>query len=133
MTDLTRHTIVRFAVVGVGVALIYVLLYVAFLGQGMQQPFANGLSFLLAVIVQYIAQTSWTFRRPLALPDQILRFICTIGLGLIVSALITGRLGPMLGLSDWMAAVIVTVVLPVQNFLFFRGWVFSTTRVSLER
>lgn len=123
----------RFAVVGVGVAASYVLLYLALLALGMGQPMANLLAFGLAVSGQYVAQTMWTFRRPLALPNQISRFLFTISLGLVMSALITGYLGPSLGWPDWISAAVVTVVLPVQNYLFFRNWVFSEPAVSVER
>lgn len=127
-----QGTLLRFAVVGAGVALCYVLLYLGFQALGLAQSVANVLAFLIAVSGQYVAQTTWTFRRPLALPSQVGRFVVTIGLGLLVSALITGSLGPMLGWADWLAAAVVTVVLPVQNYLFFRNWVFSEPGVSVE-
>jgi len=128
-----RGIMLRFAVVGAGVAAFYVLLYLGFQSIGLGQPLANALAFLMAVTGQYVAQTTWTFRRPLTLPNQISRFVVTISLGLVVSALITGALGPALGWADWVSAAVVTVVLPVQNFLFFRNWVFSETGGSVER
>ncbi|MEX0303873.1 MAG: GtrA family protein [Leisingera sp.] len=117
--------ILRFSVVGATVAGLYVLGYSALLGAGMAQPAANALAFAAAVAVQYVLQTAWTFRRPLALPDQMARFACTIAAGFAVSALITGALGPALGWADWLSAAAVTVILPIQNFIIFRLWVYA--------
>jgi len=130
---LSQRTFLRFAVVGTGVAALYFLGYLTLLSLGLAVPLANFLAFVLAVLVQYVGQTAWTFRRPLALPDQISRFAFTISIGLLVSALITGTLGPGLGWSNWISAAVVTVVLPVQNYLFFRIWVFSESNVPVER
>lgn len=117
--------ILRFATVGGAVAVLYVGLYVAFLTAGLPQAWANGAAFALAVCVQYVGQTWWTFRRPLAVPDQARRFACTVGFGFLTSGLITGLAGPALGLSDTLSAAIVAVVLPVQNYVIFRLWVFA--------
>jgi len=117
--------LLRFAVVGTGVAALYVLMYLGFLGLGLVQTMANALAFLLAVIVQYVGQTRWTFRRPLVLPDQIVRFVCTIGLGFLLSAGTTGVVGPMMYWHDAVSAAVVAVVLPVLNYLIFRVWVFA--------
>ncbi len=130
MTQKKKGQVIRFAMVGIGVAVIYVLLYLAFLELGINQVTANIVAFLLAVVVQYLGQTVFTFHKPLGLPDQIIRFICIIGLGLLVSALITGFLGPSLGWPNWISAALVTIILPVQNFLFFKIWVFTETGVS---
>lgn len=117
--------ILRFSVVGATVAGLYVLGYTALLAAGLPQAPANALAFAAAVAVQYILQTWWTFRRPLGLPDQMARFACTIAAGFAVSALITGMIGPMLGWADWLSAAAVTVILPVQNFIIFRLWVYA--------
>ena len=117
--------ILRFSVVGATVAGLYVLGYSALLAAGVAQAAANALAFAVAVGVQYVLQTAWTFRRPLGLPDQMVRFAVTIAAGFAVSALITGAIGPMLGWVDWLAAAAVTVILPVQNFIIFRLWVYA--------
>ncbi len=124
MTRPALHQTLRFAVVGGAVAVFYVLLYTA-LKPVLSQAAANALAFLLAVALQYVAQTVYTFRRPLAVPTQIGRFTAMVGCGLIVSAVITGWVGPTLGWPDWAAATTVTVVLPVQNYLFMKFWVYS--------
>lgn len=125
MINAAQAQFLRFAVVGTVVAVLYVLMYLAFLALGLTQPVANFLAFLVAVSVQYVGQTWWTFRKPLGRPEQIIRFGCTIGLGFLVSAGITGVLGPMLNWPDAVSAAVVAVVLPVQNYLIFRIWVFA--------
>jgi putative flippase GtrA len=123
----------RFGVVGATVAVVYIALYLMLLAFGVARLEANLVAFLLAIVLQYLGQTLWTFRRPLAVPDQLGRFLFTISLGLVVSGLITGTLGPALGWANWVSAAIVTVVLPVQNYLFFRNWVFSDKKNPMEK
>ncbi|AHD08428.1 GtrA family protein [Phaeobacter gallaeciensis] len=117
--------LIRFAIVGVSVAAIYVLLFLGFLHVGLVAWLANALAFGLAVLVQYVGQTVWTFRQKLGQPDQALRFGCTIGLGFVASGLLTGVIGPMLSWPDWLAASTAAVWLPVQNYLFFKIWVYA--------
>lgn len=125
MITAAQAQFLRFAIVGTVVAGFYVSIYLAFLALSLDQPLANFLAFLIAVTVQYVGQTWWTFRKPLGRPDQIVRFACTIGLGYLVSAGITGFLGPVLDWPAYVSASVVAVVLPVQNYLIFRIWVFA--------
>lgn len=121
------HTrrISRFALVGVLIAGLYVVLYLAFLHVGMPRGAANVAAFGLAVAAQYGGQARFTFQRDLADPAQMLRFGIMAGCGLITSALITGLVAPVLALDDWFAAAAVAVILPVQNFVLMTLWVFS--------
>ncbi|UWR87739.1 GtrA family protein [Phaeobacter inhibens] len=117
--------LIRFAIVGVSVAAIYVFLFLGFLHIGLAAGLANALAFGLAVLAQYVGQTVWTFRQKLGQPDQALRFGYTVGLGFVTSALLTGVIGPMLGWPEWLAATTAAVWLPVQNYLFFKIWVYA--------
>ena len=120
----------RFALVGVAVAGLYILLYLAFLAGGLAQPIANATAFLLAIAFQYFAQARFTFAAPLNDAPQILRFTAMITAGLITSAIITGWIGPALALPDWASALAVTIILPIQNFLLMSRWVFSPAQKS---
>lgn len=123
---LLRDTrILRFALVGALTALSYVLLYLAFLAAGLIQPLANGIAFGLAVALQYLGQTRFTFRRPLGQPDQALRFAVMIGCGLMTSAVLTGLVAPALAMPHWVAAASVAGILPVQNYILMKLWVYS--------
>jgi putative flippase GtrA len=120
----TNH-ISRFALVGVSIAALYVLLYLLFLQIGIHQGGANAMAFVIAVAVQYAGQARFTFAKQLADPAQILRFGAMTGGGFVTSALLTGYIAPALALDNWIAAVAVTLILPVQNYLLMTLWVFT--------
>ncbi|WP_138934707.1 GtrA family protein [Roseovarius arcticus] len=115
----------RFALVGVGIAALYVALYLIFLRAGLGQGAGNALAFAIAVAVQYAAQARFTFHRQLNDPRQMLRFGMMIAGGFATSALITGVVAPHYLLEPWIAAIAVTLILPVQNFIIMTLWVFS--------
>ncbi len=115
----------RFALVGVSTAALYVLLYLVFLQTGMPQARANALAFLSAIVAQYAGQACFTFGKQLADPPQILRFGVMTGLGFISSTVLTSYIAPLLAFEDWIAAVAVTLILPVQNYIIMTLWVFT--------
>ena len=125
-------SLLRFALVGAAVALAYVALYLLLLQAGLGRGLANALAFGLAVAGQYLGQTLFTFRRPLNAPRQVLRFAAMIGLGLVSSAAITGALAPALGLPDPVAALAVTVILPIQNYILMKAWVYAAPATCSE-
>lgn len=124
--------LIRFAIVGASVAAIYAALYLGLLALGTAQAPANVLAFLIAVAVQYVGQAGFTFGAPLADGGQITRFALMIGLGLATSTLITAWMAPAAGAPDWAAALAVTLLLPVQNYLFMTLWVFANTRPQMD-
>lgn len=132
MTRRNGRQLARFAIVGAIVALTYVALYLLLMRFGLTRGPANALAFCVAVGLQYLGQTRWTFEQPLKQGGQALRFIITICLGLAVSALITGFVGPAMGWPEAAAAVAVILWLPVQNFIFFRLWVYASPIQSAE-
>lgn len=120
-----KGVILRFGAIGVAVAGVYVLLYLALQGLGMPRVGANALAFGVAILVQYAGQARFTFGRRMADSAQIARFGVMIALGFVTSAVITGVIAPQMGLADWLGAVAVTLILPVQNFVLMTLWVFS--------
>lgn len=114
----------RFCVIGFLVAVVYVSLYTLLYRVGVDPFTANSLAYILAVIVQYVGQTVWTFRRQLWDGQQSVRFFTVIGLGLVYSSLVAGDLGPSLGWRPWVSAGLVAVTLPVLNYISFRLWVY---------
>ncbi len=119
-----RRRIFRFAVVGTGVAIYYMAAFLGLLHLLNSPWIANLLAFGSAIMIQYVGQTAWTFGKPLAVPAQFGRFLCMIGLGLIVSSVITGIAGPRLGLPEFVSAAMVVVILPIVNFVILRLWVY---------
>jgi putative flippase GtrA len=124
--------LLRFAIVGASVALIYVLSYVILLSLGLSQPFANAVAFLLAIAFQYVGQASFTFGKRINDRTQLVRFFCMTGLGFLLAALITGIIGPMLGVANWVAAIAVTIILPAQNYIIMTVWVFTQATKTNE-
>jgi putative flippase GtrA len=117
--------LLRFALVGGTVALVYMAAYLGLMALGVPQIIANVLAFLGAVALQYLGQAVFTFRAPLRDRAQAIRFIAMILCGLVTAALITGPAAAALDLPDWLAALTVTLVLPVQNYAFMILWVFT--------
>lgn len=132
MTRLLDIILVRFAIVGVTIAAIYVLVYVALLRLGTPGLWANGLAFAIAVAAQYAAQTLFTFRTDLANPQQAMRFAAMIGTGLVTSTMLTQWIAPAMGLPGMVAAIIVTIILPVQNYILMKAWVYTDPSTRSE-
>ncbi len=125
MNRLLDILLVRFAIVGVTIAAIYVLGYLLFVQLGLPRFWANGMAFAVAVTSQYVGQTVFTFRRKLGEIDQVFRFGVMIGAGFVTSALITSWAAPLFGAPDALAATVVAFVLPVQNFILMKLWVYA--------
>lgn len=124
--------LLRFAVVGVAVALLYLCLFVLLVRLGAPRVAANATAFAVAVAVQYLGQSAWTFRRRWSDGGQARRFLATIALGFVTSTALSAFVGPALGWPDWLSAAAVTVVLPVQNYVLFRIWVFARIAAPVE-
>ena len=115
----------RFAVTGAGLAVLYVVSYVALVRAGLPLFAANLCAFVTCVIIQYVVQTFWTFQRPVRDAAQGVRFALTVGFGLIYSSLISSAFAPYFAWPPWVAACVVAVTLPVFNYLSFRFWVYQ--------
>ena len=124
--------VLRFCIVGAGVAGLYIGLYLTLLSIGMAQVWANALSFLIAVAVQYVGQAAFTFEKPLRDAKQMMRFGVMTGIGLLTASVITGLIGPLLHLSIFTSAVLVALFLPIQNYILMALWVFSTQRPKMD-
>ena len=114
----------RFALVGTTVALVYVAGYLLLLEVGINQRLTNALAYLIAISAQYLGQAAYTFGKPINDSAQIGRFVVMTGLGFLTSA-ITGQIGTFLNASNWAAAVVVILILPIQNYIIMTLWVFS--------
>lgn len=121
--------LLRFGVVGFAVAVIYITLFTLLYHSGLIPFAANAIAFSTSVVVQYLGQTCWTFRRPLWDGQQSARFFATIGLGMVYSSLVASIIGPALDWRPWIAAGMVAVTLPVINYISFRLWVYGPEAV----
>jgi len=117
--------IIRFAIVGVGIAALYALLYALFRFAAIVPWLASLAAFAISVATQYVAHARFTFRSPLDAPGQLPRFVASIGLGAVIATLLTGVVGPQAGLPEAVTVAIVVVALPISNFILFRLWVYK--------
>jgi putative flippase GtrA len=117
--------LLRFALVGGTTALIYTAGYLVLRQTGIMPTFAATLAYLMAIIVQYIGHSGYTFRRRFGDVGQIIRFLSLNGLGLVAAVTITFFLTNAFGAPDWAASVAVVVTLPALNWILMRLWVFA--------
>lgn len=122
MTEIART--LRFAVVGVGTAAFYALLFFVFRDLGVPATAASLIALGIAVVTQYFAHSLFTFRSAVAERGQIARFFATVATGALVSVLVTEILVPGARLPEWVGVAVVVFGLPVTNFIIFRLWVF---------
>ena len=125
--------ILRFSVIGASVAVIYIVAFIILSRQGASPYIANLIAFALAVTFQYVGQTLWTFRGSLGNGIQGVRFVVSIGVGLLLSTVISSLLAPAFEWSPWLAATLVAVLLPITNFVAFRFWVYRNTCTNEDR
>ena len=115
----------RFLITGGFVACIYVTGFTLLYNFGLDLLTANFVAFTFSVVIQYVMQTRWTFRRPLFSGSQTVRFAVTIAVGLVYSSVIASYVGPTLSWRPWFSAGVISVSLPIINYLSFRLWVYG--------
>ena len=118
--ELIRYGLVGSLTAIVFAGLIWVLSTV--LGGGI---LATILSYGVAIGVQYIGHSVFTFKRDPADAPQALKFTLTHLLGVSISIAIINVLAPTFGLSPHHAAALVVCVLASLNFFLFRFWAFT--------
>ena len=103
----------RFALVGSATAIIFVSLVVAGDRYALPSLATTVSAYVVAISFQYVAHAVFTFRRAVAVPDQLGRFLLTTGIGLLFSIFIIDMLGPHLGWPAWLRSAVVVVVMAV--------------------
>lgn len=86
---------------------------------------SSNLALAVAIVAQYFLHAIFTFRRDWRDRAQLARFVFTIASGLLVSQFVIGHLAPRFGLPDFIGLIVVMVVLPLTNLVFFFVWVFA--------
>ena len=128
-----RAEVLRFVLVGGAITGFYVVAYTALSALGLSAALANSIAFGSAIGLQYVGQTIFTFRRDLMDAAQAVRFGIMVGLGYLMSAIITGLIAPAFGWPAAIAAIFVAIVLPIQNFIFMKLWVFTQQPYEQEK
>ncbi|GGD94467.1 GtrA family protein [Paenibacillus nasutitermitis] len=134
MHTLLRHSIVKYAVVGLlGTALHFALLAALVEWAGVHPVVGSVLGFTVVLAVSYVLNKKWTFQdtgdvdrqsNRTAEYRQFIRYCMVSGSGLILNTLIMYGAVELVDLPYLLGQVIVTFVVPVQNYLFNRYWTF---------
>jgi putative flippase GtrA len=131
LPNLLHLTMVRFACVGTLVAVLYVILSLMLrLGLNLSPVASATIAFALSVAFQYLAHSTFTFRRPARDLGQFARFVVTVLLGYGVSTVFLGWVAPHFGLGETVAFLINLVLLPLMSYLVLAFWVFGTRIAS---
>jgi putative flippase GtrA len=118
-------TVVRYALVGLLVAAAYLALFLLLRRiTSLPVGIVSGIAFIAAVVLQYWAHATFTFERNLRDRVQAARFAVTVGVGFALSTLFVGWVAPSLGICELCALGVVTVTLPILNYVIFLAWVF---------
>lgn len=129
---LSRATIqlaVRYTITGLAVTAVYVGLYFLLRNVLALSPaFASGISMTTAVVFQYIMHSVFTFQRKWADGGQLVKFIVSIFISVVISDIFVARLGEALNVPEPLRLLAVVVTLPIVNFLFFTFWVYAAKR-----
>ena len=128
-----RAEVLRFALVGGSIAAFYIVAFTGLSALGLSATLAHAIAFGSAIALQYIGQTAFTFRRDLLDGAQAARFGIMVGLGYLMSAIITALIAPAVGWPAAVAAIFVAIVLPIQNFVFMKLWVFAHSQHEQEK
>ncbi len=125
----TFQLAVRYTITGLAVTAVYVGLYFVLRNVLALSPaFASGISMTTAVVFQYIMHSVFTFQRKWADGAQLVKFVVSIALSVIISDIFVARLGEALNVPEPLRLLAVVVTLPIVNFIFFTFWVYAAKR-----
>lgn len=125
----TFQLAVRYTITGLAVTAVYVGLYFLLRNVLTMSPaFASGIAMTTAVVFQYVMHSVFTFQRKWADGGQLIKFLVSIALSVIISDIFVARLGEALNVPEPLRLLAVVVTLPVVNFIFFTFWVYAAKR-----
>ena len=113
----------RFAWVGVGVTALHVAVATWLItAHGLPPVAANGLAFMTATLVSYVANTLWSFKHNLR-AQSLLRFISVSLIGLLTTLGISAA-AESLGAHYLAGIAAVVLIVPGLSFLMHRAWTY---------
>lgn len=113
----------RFAVTGVGVTALHVVVAASLIETILPQPaWANGVAFLVATSTSYLLNTFWSFSQIMT-SGNLLRYIVVSLLGLGIAVAVSGTAEAM-GLSYWLGIAGVVLTVPPTTFLLHACWTY---------
>lgn len=124
MTDVRLRQLRRFAVSGILVTGLHVLVAAGFIRFIWPVPaLANGIAFVTATIFSYLINTLWSFSSPLR-GAIFVRFILVSAIGGLLAVVVSG-LADWVGMSSWFGIACVVAVVPPLTFLMHTSWTYK--------
>ena len=119
-------TMSRFMIVGIVATCVHIGIVWSLITQiGIETLLANLLAFLTAFVVSFTGQYLWTFRSQRYWQSAFIRFFLISLFGFTVNNIVLITLLNMGHMSDSLAAVLSTCVIPVITYLAGRFWAFK--------
>ncbi|WP_248742844.1 MULTISPECIES: GtrA family protein [unclassified Pseudomonas] len=113
----------RFAVTGLFVTALHALVAVLFINfVSPQPPLANGVAFVVATVVSYVINTTWSFSARLH-GKTLLRFLM-VSAGGFVLAMLVAWAAQMAGLHYLLGVVAVALTIPAFTFVLHNFWTY---------
>ncbi|WP_353256590.1 GtrA family protein [Hyphomonas sp.] len=129
LSKATMQLAVRYTITGLAVTAVYVGLYFLLRDLLALSPAcASGISMTTAVVFQYIMHSVFTFQRKWADGGQLVKFVVSIFISVLISDIFVARLGEALNVPEPLRLLAVIVTLPIVNFIFFTFWVYADKR-----
>lgn len=113
----------RFAVTGLFVTALHALvaaLFINFISQ--QPPLANGVAFIVATVMSYVINTTWSFSARLH-GRTLLRFLLVSACGFLL-AMLVAWVAQMAGLNYLLGIVAVALTIPAFTFVLHNFWTY---------
>ncbi len=113
----------RFALTGMFVTALHALVAVLFINfVSPQPPLANGVAFVVATVVSYVINTTWSFSARLH-GKTLLRFLM-VSAGGFVLAMFVAWAAQMAGLHYLLGIVAVALTIPAFTFVLHNFWTY---------
>jgi putative flippase GtrA len=133
MTPFLRQAL-RFAVVGATASAAHVVVALTLIELPRVPVLtANGLAFLVAVVVSYSGNHSWTFQREGHHQRHLPRFLTIALIGLALNQAIIFGLVTIAGFSYLVGIFAVIAIVPAASFVLSRRWAFIEFRSGISR
>ncbi|ANE45512.1 hypothetical protein SY83_03370 [Paenibacillus swuensis] len=133
---LLRSSVVKYAVVGVlGTTLHFGLLLALVEWAGMHPVAGSVTGFIAVLIVSYLLNRHWTFgelNNGEARRGVFIRYGIVSGFGLLLNTVIMTATVSWLHLPYLIGQILVTLIIPIHNYLFNRYWTFQYSAPSSE-
>ena len=123
-----HRQLVRFGFVGAVAAALHSSLFVLFVHIGMSGVVANSFAFLCSFSISYAGHSRWTFKTTNGDRGgfgRFSRFGVTTAIGFMLNTLFAFIIVDTLGMSAWVAAILMVTATPAVVFLLLKLWVFA--------